>query len=680
MELKDGADNRTFRVNFSAEGAGKLRATVTDKLKEFMGEYTDDTLVEYVIVLLRNGRSKDEAKNELDVFLGDDSSSFVTWLWDHLVSNIDLYVLPKESRPEEVSKARPAILENAAKSVSHEMDSGSDRGKNEKVLKPQHPRELKGIDRNVAQPPPFTSNVVEVHKEGETHLEASHQKHSVSAEFAGRRKRNRPEERTRSKKEAVSKGSVNAPMRLLQFAMRDAVATSRPSHSLSEPAVKRLRSVVSSSTADLIFEEHNQKFHSVARVPNVVETAVRTVAEAAEDVMKKYKPTRNVFDRLSHSVEVQEISTQVLSLKSGLDDEEYDAFDKIHGVTPEMDNQTNVYGSKYVGISSMIGNDSALNSDNEGSDAVNVMSRGIENVSQIGTSVGKKNDDSLMVHYSVAQNTDKVMRPSQTREPDPSVAIASASRKMVNISVNVNTWKPPHYQPSVEVEGLETQKYLQSSDIAAGKSDVRFTKENINPLTVNGKGKPAVDVQTEVPKSLPSAPGSYFMGSPLEDVDSRTIFVNNVTATLLVASIKLWVHFAATKDNLSRHFNKFGEVLKVIILVDPASGLPKGSASILVVHKTAAHQEPGPIMSWPQVARGSPFAVSRFPRPPFPRAFPGAYRARPPLIKPGARSLQWKRDSQPTSPSVSSIGPSPSPRGLTYVRSEPKADANPTAS
>lgn len=36
-------------------------------------------LQEYVIVLLRNGRQKEEAKNELNVFLGDDSDSFVSW-------------------------------------------------------------------------------------------------------------------------------------------------------------------------------------------------------------------------------------------------------------------------------------------------------------------------------------------------------------------------------------------------------------------------------------------------------------------------------------------------------------------------------------------------------------------------------------------------------------------------
>lgn len=30
-------------------------------------------------MLLKNGRRKEEAKNELNVFLGDDSDSFVSW-------------------------------------------------------------------------------------------------------------------------------------------------------------------------------------------------------------------------------------------------------------------------------------------------------------------------------------------------------------------------------------------------------------------------------------------------------------------------------------------------------------------------------------------------------------------------------------------------------------------------
>lgn len=34
---------------------------------------------EYVVVLLRNGRCKDEAAKELQVFLGDENDAFVSW-------------------------------------------------------------------------------------------------------------------------------------------------------------------------------------------------------------------------------------------------------------------------------------------------------------------------------------------------------------------------------------------------------------------------------------------------------------------------------------------------------------------------------------------------------------------------------------------------------------------------
>lgn len=41
----DSDDDLKFTIIFSGDGAGKLRERVADKLKEFMGAYTDDTLV-----------------------------------------------------------------------------------------------------------------------------------------------------------------------------------------------------------------------------------------------------------------------------------------------------------------------------------------------------------------------------------------------------------------------------------------------------------------------------------------------------------------------------------------------------------------------------------------------------------------------------------------------------------
>ncbi|KAJ1409755.1 RNA-binding domain superfamily, partial [Sesbania bispinosa] len=168
-----------------------------------------------------------------------------------------------------------------------------------------------------------------------------------------------------------------------------------------------------------------------------------------------------------------------------------------------------------------------------------------------------------------------------------------------------------------------------------------------------------LDLQKDSQKAQPLTFGSNTTGRLLDDADSRTIFASNV-------------HFAATKDGLSWHFNKFGEVLKVVIVTDATTGQPKGAAYVefmrkeaadnalsldgtsfmsrilKVVRKSASHQEYAPAVPWPRGVRGSMFPSTRFSRVPFPRGITGAVRPRPPVIF-GARSLQWKRDAQGTS-------------------------------
>ncbi|RVX02828.1 Polyadenylate-binding protein 2 [Vitis vinifera] len=469
-----------------------------------------------------------------------------------------------------------------------------------------------------------------------------------------------------TQREVVSQATINAPRRLLQFAVRDAVATSRPSNLAAEPKLKRLRSVVSTSTGDSSLDDRPQRLQSVARMPSAMATAIKAVAEAAEDVIK-VRSSGNVFDRLGRGPRGMDLS------------------------------ERSAYSEHYAGNVTMLESETGLASDsasdNEGYDDVNLMGRRIMDVSQSGTTGGNKGDDSLMVQYSVAKNADEGMRTMRSIDQGQPSAVANTSRKIVNISVNVNTWKPPaHYQGPREVEEVDGQKPVQGNETGTGKSGVRLMKANGNPVSVgNGNAKPAVDTQRESQKMQPSAPGSYSTGRPLEDADSRTIFVNNV-------------HFAATKDSLSRHFNKFGEVVKVIIVTDAATGQPKGSAYVEFMRKEAAehalsldgtsfmsrilkvvkrsstHQEAAPGMSWPRIARGSPFAAARFARVPFQRGIPGAFRARLP-VKLGARSLQWKRDAQPTlaesgAPASNNSVPSPTARSLTYVRTEPKPDGN----
>ncbi|KAE8720788.1 hypothetical protein F3Y22_tig00018107pilonHSYRG00003 [Hibiscus syriacus] len=676
MGSVDRVDDLTFKVNFSGDGAAKLKDIVKEKLKEFMGDYSDDTLVEYVIVLLRNGRRKDEAMNELNVFLGDDSDSFVTWLWAHLASNLDVYVPSKEPH---VGGARTAVLGNQSIGAgSHQLDTDSERAKTTKVSRNRHNREWKGLVRDAADPPPLRSSVVENIR----FEEKSSHKVSLGRSTSPcptQKKRSRPDERHPIKREAVSQMMIDAPRRLLQFAVRDAVGTLRAPVSAKEPSSKHLRSVVSTSFGDL--PVHPRRIQSVARVANPMATMIKAVAEAAEDVTK-VKNAGSVFDRLDPGTDVLETHVLHPEFRESLPkDEEYGDLDQPLGRAHSTYYRRDEYGGGHGGIITALESETGLGSeslsDNEWYDDDG---QGVMDVSRTGTSGGNKGDSSLVVHYNVDKD-DKIL---QTRNKDQNQStIAANSRKIVNISVNVNTWKPPHYQETRKVSELDSRKFLPESETAANKSNIRLM-ENYNPVTVsNGNVKSAAYNQEISQKAVQPSSVSHAAGRPLEDADSRTIFVSNV-------------HFAATKDSLSRHFNKFGEVLKVVIVTDAATRQPKGSAYLefmrkeaaanalsldgtsfmsrilKVVKKASAPQEAAaPVMTWPRIARGSPFSAARFARAPFARGMPGAFRPHLP-IKPGARSFQWKRDAQ-ASPSDAGNFPSPAARSLTYIRTEPKS-------
>ncbi|XP_071690039.1 uncharacterized protein [Rutidosis leptorrhynchoides] len=630
----DSVDDLTFRIIFSGDGAGKLRDRVKEKLKEFMGDYTDDTLVEYVIVLLKNGRRKAEARNELNVFLGDDSDSFVSWLWDHLRSNLDLYAQQKESRPDEVGKQKLSAKED--------VRSESDGMKSDKLSKSRRNKDWRGVIKDPEEPPPIRSAVIaNIHADDEKHV-----KRSPSPEPVAQRKRGRggetdqTDERSQVKRETVSKPTLGASRRLLQFAVRDAVATSRPTGSTSEQSNKRLRSIVSTPTDDTFIEERRPKIRSVARVPKSMAVAIKAVADAAKDVVK-VKHSGNVFDRLGRSMDIPDTVDPFPE-----EDEQHEGFTETTDPT---------YSDQYIDDVPMMEHDTGIASEfayiNEGHNNMN---------SQIVESGGRLVNDSEMLQYNAAKAVDgKFKKPH--RDQNTPVSTANLSRKIVNISSNVNDRKP------------------------SGVSDMG------NYATINnGNGVPTIHAQPEIKKTLSSTDVNP-TGLPIEDVDSRTIYVSNV-------------HFAATKDGLSRHFNKFGDVLKVVIVSDAATGQPKGSAYVEFMKKEAAEnalsldgtsfmsrilkvvrkssgqpEAAAPVTTWPRVSRAaSPFVASRFGRASFPRGIPNLYRPRLP-IKTGARSMQWKRDAQNSSsdgiPSPAAVL-SPTTRNLTYVRTETKTDGN----
>ncbi|XP_073026035.1 uncharacterized protein [Primulina eburnea] len=668
-------NERTFGSEFSDEGVARLRERINEKLKEFMGDYTDDTLVEYVIVLLKNGRQKDEAKSELNVFLGDDSGTFVSWLWDHLGSHLSVYVQPSALHPDQAPILKSSAGKQAGKIELQHTSSEAEKRTSDITSGIRYNWKEKGLvtdEGENAIPLSRNSLAENVHSKDDPRHRVDQTKLSYSPRLITQKKRRQTEEQ-RPRKRKISQETISAPKRLLQFAVREAVGTSRPPNSMAECSLTRLRSVISTSTEDVSPKEHQRRTRQVTGLRADMSAAIKAATDAVKDLSKD-RPLRNVFDRLDHPTIASNTINQ---------EEFRDIVDETEFVN-ETEDFRSTYNPQNHGMVQQDGSTSSFD-DNPvvasdfgvGYDDYNdVMGPRVTNMS--GLSRGKLAEN-LQFQYSEG----RARRAHQDRLLDvPSEYLKIAS------SANMNTLRLPQYQDAREGSKMHNLEEYIDTDALVAKSEAWMTKGNNSVAGFNGHAQPGMDPKHEL-QTAPAPIGLYSTGGPTEDADSRTIFLSNV-------------HFAATKDSLSRHFNKLGEVLKVIILTDPATGQPKGSAYIEFIRKEAAEHalsldgtsfmsrflkivrknsvqpEAASLTTWPRVARASPFAVPRFGRGPFARGIPTSYRSRIPS-KPVARSFQWKRGATLTETSNQasiSVVPPSTTRSLTYVRTESKANGS----
>uniref|UniRef100_A0A1J3IAP3 Polyadenylate-binding protein 2 n=1 Tax=Noccaea caerulescens TaxID=107243 RepID=A0A1J3IAP3_NOCCA len=631
MGSADPVDDRTFNGSFSEEGVAKLKEMVKDKLKEYMGDYTDDTLVEYVIVLLRNGRRKEEAKNELKVFLGDDSESFITWLWDHLAESLDEYFTSLIEQTTNKNEEKALVL----------MDSETEKGPSGA----RRSRQWRSQPTNAPEIPPLLSSEVHrIHNYEKKDHKQRRDKRSPSPQSQSHRKRTRTDDSRKEQREA----KPDVSRRLLQFAVRDALAIPKPPNSSTGSSLKRLRSVVSASTQDSSDPDPDPvpKIRSVARVVNPMATVIKAVAEAAEDA-KKPKSGKSVFDRISHSTGFSEtrdqhmVNGEVFPMKEECRNFTEHQEPVQHKYTPSLDNN-GVYDENMTTF------DNSLQP--------NVSS----GRSRLSSSVNASHPSTFLGN--------RINNPSSLQHR----LVNDPKHKNASFYGNVDTGKSVRLDEPMKVPDVGLQRYMDGGRLVSGEAITQSSTEKIlSDTTGNRIMKPAANAKEDL-MSKKSVPGTLPTTRPLEDANSRTIFVANV-------------HFGATKDSLSRHFNKFGEVLKAIIVTDPATGQPSGSAYIEFTRKEAAdnalsldgtsfmtrilkivkgsnvqQQEAASSMTWPRAGR---FArASSYRR-------GGPYRGRS-VVRAGGRSMQWKRDSAETGNNVVA----PSPRSLTYVRTESRSD------
>lgn len=109
-------------------------------------------------------------------------------LWDHLGSNIDLYVQQKDPDTGGGAKTKPAIVEQPAKNDMHHLDADKEKLNKSKS---RYRRELKGLVSDGRH----SSLADNIPKEEEAHQKVGHAKRSLSPQPELLRKRSRPEEK-----------------------------------------------------------------------------------------------------------------------------------------------------------------------------------------------------------------------------------------------------------------------------------------------------------------------------------------------------------------------------------------------------------------------------------------------------------------------------------------------------
>lgn len=120
-------------------------------------------------------------------------------MWDHLGSNLNLYVQAQESQAEsqadDASKLRPTIGEDTGRNDSHQVEAESENAKLSKSLRPRHNREWKGLVRDEAEHPSSHSYEFDnTHVEKESRGKVGNEIKSVSTEPVVHRKRRHSEE------------------------------------------------------------------------------------------------------------------------------------------------------------------------------------------------------------------------------------------------------------------------------------------------------------------------------------------------------------------------------------------------------------------------------------------------------------------------------------------------------
>jgi len=278
-----------------------------------------------------------------------------------------------------------------------------------------------------------------------------------------------------------------ASRRLLQFAVRDAVKAVQPTSSSAEPASKRLRSVVSTTSAEnhcdrrsersqdklrdrrsersqdnLSYErsERSQDNPSERRSERTRPTlqvqgaalALRAAAEAAAD-STKVRSTGSVFKRLGQGNVVKQAS------RSREEKRDYEDFEPVmtideHDSDRYVNNEESEEESGELTMTDRVA-EMNVDSSSEDMDRDEGITRYQTSISHEGAFSSFEEKKALSTKCSVELETDAIRSSSVIAEEQPVPSSTKTANKAVAISVDVNTVEPLSYETPKDVHVVE---------------------------------------------------------------------------------------------------------------------------------------------------------------------------------------------------------------------------------
>eukprot|EP00250_Pteridium_aquilinum_P007345 c17088_g1_i1 orf=145-2337(+) len=681
---------RTFALDMGSDGASSLQKVILKKLTEFMGDYTDDVLAQYILVLVAHGKQQAQAAKDLEAFLGDQSESFVAWLWDYLCSNLHLHA--------SVSKAS-VMGGNGMEQDVEQTDNRTVKGAQADVQVPssKHEQEEKLTnDSSSARflpdlngPPPrignseygIESDKLEVNeRNGGRHSRHTAKRPRSPMDTLTQKERKKSSDVKQHHKRHMSPRRVNATRRLLQSAVREAVA---PVAGLTKSGSNRLRSVVSTDVDNFVTPEGANKlqtYKDVVEIDDVrqgrtgVPTAL-TDSDAAATAPQSAMTARrglagSVWDRLgrtakdkkeegfesepdSYSMRMGE--SRFLSANTHLDDE--GSHKKV-----TLGQQFRLTAPNFARINGYAAEETMFrglaNICRGGQHQANVRNdaKFLDDTHSEHLRVNDNQQDSVTMQYQLAKSIDTEWKQVQKVPFRP-----ASSHKHVVCSQG----QEPR---TSQMELLQTQAAKVEGDSHKYVLDLKKRLDHVQMEMMKLRAK-----QSESNKEPQNASSSTFLGTEQvqktqDGLHKRTVFVTNI-------------HFAATKESIMAHFAQCGKIEQVVMLTDGATGKPKGSAYVefctpVEAEKALALNETSfysrilkVVLTDASIIQEMPSTLSTSIRHPNPLPLKSSTRGRifrgSSNVLPGFPSMrgayatptkmQWKRDSNATGGSPSAV-------------------------